>query len=126
MGAAREDYDGEELQVGVTTILSMVMKSPPRLSLANVIFFRLKEANKQKSFMAAVKDLEFWLGEVEILLQSDDYGKVSDFLVPFTMPCVILSDAFDNSRIWPPLRTCSRNISFWKPISWLIRIACKR
>lgn len=25
--------------------------------------------------MAAVKDLEFWLGEVEILLQSDDYGK---------------------------------------------------
>lgn len=37
--------------------------------------YRLKEANKQKSFMAAVKDLEFWLGEVEILLQSDDYGK---------------------------------------------------
>uniref|UniRef100_A0AC34GK19 Spectrin alpha chain-like protein n=1 Tax=Panagrolaimus sp. ES5 TaxID=591445 RepID=A0AC34GK19_9BILA len=26
---------------------------------------RLKEANKQKSFMASVKDLEFWLGEVE-------------------------------------------------------------
>ncbi|VDK26664.1 unnamed protein product, partial [Anisakis simplex] len=26
---------------------------------------RLKEANKQKSFMAGVKDLEFWLGEVE-------------------------------------------------------------
>jgi hypothetical protein len=25
---------------------------------------RLKEANKQKTFMAAVKDLEFWLGEV--------------------------------------------------------------
>ncbi|KJH49812.1 spectrin repeat-containing domain protein [Dictyocaulus viviparus] len=37
--------------------------------------YRLKEANKQKSFMAAVKDLEFWLGEVEILLHSDDYGK---------------------------------------------------
>uniref|UniRef100_A0A2A6CFM8 Spc-1 n=1 Tax=Pristionchus pacificus TaxID=54126 RepID=A0A2A6CFM8_PRIPA len=37
--------------------------------------FRLKEANKQKSFMAAVKDLEFWLGEVEILLRSEDYGK---------------------------------------------------
>lgn len=36
---------------------------------------KLKEANKQKSFMAAVKDLEFWLGEVEILLASDDYGK---------------------------------------------------
>lgn len=27
--------------------------------------YRLKEANRQKSFMAAVKDLEFWLGEVE-------------------------------------------------------------
>lgn len=26
---------------------------------------RLQEANKQKSFMAGVKDLEFWLGEVE-------------------------------------------------------------
>ncbi|CAI4227013.1 unnamed protein product [Auanema sp. JU1783] len=37
--------------------------------------YRLKEANKQKSFMAAVKDLEFWLGEVEILLQSEDFGK---------------------------------------------------
>uniref|UniRef100_A0AAF5PJZ7 Spectrin alpha chain n=2 Tax=Wuchereria bancrofti TaxID=6293 RepID=A0AAF5PJZ7_WUCBA len=36
---------------------------------------RLKEANKQKSFMAAVKDLEFWLGEVESLLASEDYGK---------------------------------------------------
>ncbi|KAE9548243.1 hypothetical protein FO519_008545 [Halicephalobus sp. NKZ332] len=36
---------------------------------------RLKEANKQKSFMASVKDLEFWLGEVETLLQSDDYGR---------------------------------------------------
>ena len=37
--------------------------------------FRLKEANKQKTFMAAVKDLEFWLGEVETLLSSEDYGK---------------------------------------------------
>ncbi|KHN88357.1 Spectrin alpha chain [Toxocara canis] len=37
--------------------------------------YRLKEANKQKSFMAAVKDLEFWLGEVETLLSSEDYGK---------------------------------------------------
>uniref|UniRef100_A0A0K0ELE0 SH3 domain-containing protein n=1 Tax=Strongyloides stercoralis TaxID=6248 RepID=A0A0K0ELE0_STRER len=36
---------------------------------------RLREANKQKSFMAAVKDLEFWLGEIERLLASDDYGK---------------------------------------------------
>lgn len=37
--------------------------------------YRLKEANKQKSYMAAVKDLEFWLGEVETLLASEDYGK---------------------------------------------------
>lgn len=37
--------------------------------------YRLKEANKQQSFMAAVKDLEFWLSEVEGLLASDDYGK---------------------------------------------------
>ncbi|KAL3092945.1 hypothetical protein niasHS_004972 [Heterodera schachtii] len=36
---------------------------------------RLKEANKQKTFMAAVKDLEFWLGEVETLLASEDYGR---------------------------------------------------
>lgn len=36
---------------------------------------RLQEANKQKSFMAGVKDLEFWLGEVETLLSSKDYGK---------------------------------------------------
>lgn len=26
--------------------------------------FKLKEANKQRSFNAAVKDLDFWLGEV--------------------------------------------------------------
>ncbi|CDW52174.1 Spectrin alpha chain [Trichuris trichiura] len=37
--------------------------------------YRLKEANKQQSFIAAVKDLEFWLGEVETLLASDDFGK---------------------------------------------------
>ncbi|VDM96402.1 unnamed protein product [Thelazia callipaeda] len=46
--------------------------------------YRLKEANKQKSFMAAVKDLEFWLvNNVLIfirkllfrLLGSEDYGK---------------------------------------------------
>lgn len=36
---------------------------------------RLKEANKQKSFMAGIKDLEFWLGEVETLLSSEDYGR---------------------------------------------------
>ncbi|KAI6209533.1 Spectrin protein 1 [Aphelenchoides besseyi] len=36
---------------------------------------RLKEANRQKSFMAAVKDLEFWLGEIETLLSSEDYGR---------------------------------------------------
>lgn len=39
------------------------------------LLFRLKEANKRKSFMAAIKDLEFWLGEVETLLSSEDYGR---------------------------------------------------
>ncbi|OQV13288.1 Spectrin alpha chain [Hypsibius exemplaris] len=37
--------------------------------------FKLKEANKQRSFNAAVKDLDFWLGEMESLLSSDEYGK---------------------------------------------------
>jgi spectrin alpha len=36
---------------------------------------KLKEANKQRSYVAAVKDLDFWLGEVESLLTSDDSGK---------------------------------------------------
>ena len=36
---------------------------------------KLKEANKQRTFNAAVKDIDFWLGEVESLLKSDDSGK---------------------------------------------------
>ncbi|XP_023929927.1 spectrin alpha chain-like isoform X4 [Lingula anatina] len=36
---------------------------------------KLKEASKQQQFNAAVKDIEFWLGEVEQLLQSQEYGK---------------------------------------------------
>ncbi|XP_072162112.1 spectrin alpha chain [Bemisia tabaci] len=36
---------------------------------------KLKEANKQKTYIAAVKDLDFWLGEVESLLTSEDSGK---------------------------------------------------
>ncbi|XP_072386610.1 spectrin alpha chain isoform X2 [Diabrotica undecimpunctata] len=36
---------------------------------------KLKEANKQRTFIAAVKDLDFWLGEVESLLTSEDAGK---------------------------------------------------
>jgi spectrin alpha len=36
---------------------------------------KLKEANRQRTFIAAVKDLEFWLGEVESLLNTDDSGK---------------------------------------------------
>ena len=36
---------------------------------------KLKEANKQRTYIAAVKDLDFWLGEVESLLNSDDSGK---------------------------------------------------
>lgn len=36
---------------------------------------KLKEANKQRTFNAAVKDIDFWLGEVESLLKSEDTGK---------------------------------------------------
>lgn len=36
---------------------------------------KLKEANKQRTYIAAVKDLDFWLGEVESLLTSEDAGK---------------------------------------------------
>lgn len=36
---------------------------------------KLKEANKQRTFHAAVKDIDFWLGEVESLLKSEDSGK---------------------------------------------------
>lgn len=33
------------------------------------------EANRQRTFVAAIKDLDFWLGEVESLLNTDDHGK---------------------------------------------------
>lgn len=36
---------------------------------------RLQEANRQRMYTAAVKDLEFWLGEVEHMLENEDYGK---------------------------------------------------
>ncbi|CAE1318322.1 SPTA [Acanthosepion pharaonis] len=36
---------------------------------------KLKEANKQQSYNAGVKDIDFWLGEVEQMLASEDYGK---------------------------------------------------
>ncbi|XP_013791118.1 spectrin alpha chain, non-erythrocytic 1-like [Limulus polyphemus] len=36
---------------------------------------KLKEVNKERSFNAAVKDLDFWLGEVDSLLETDDSGK---------------------------------------------------
>jgi len=36
---------------------------------------KLKEANRQRTFVAAIKDLDFWLGEVESLLNTDDHGK---------------------------------------------------
>jgi spectrin alpha len=36
---------------------------------------KLKEANRQRSFIASVKDLDFWLGEVESLLNTDEAGK---------------------------------------------------
>ena len=36
---------------------------------------KLKEANRQRQYTAAVKDLEFWLGEVEDIVDNEDYGK---------------------------------------------------
>merc|ERR1711971_1311497 len=36
---------------------------------------KLKEANRQRTFIAAVKDLDFWVGEVESLLTTDEVGK---------------------------------------------------
>merc|ERR1719187_836486 len=36
---------------------------------------KLKEANRQRTFIAAVKDLDFWLGEVESILTTDEMGK---------------------------------------------------
>ena len=36
---------------------------------------KLKEASKQQTFNAGVKDIEFWLGLVENQLQNEDYGR---------------------------------------------------
>ncbi|XP_021352010.1 spectrin alpha chain-like [Mizuhopecten yessoensis] len=36
---------------------------------------KLKEANRQQTYNAGVKDMEFWLGEVEQMLGSEEYGK---------------------------------------------------
>jgi spectrin alpha len=36
---------------------------------------KLREASKQQTFNAGVKDIEFWLGLVENQLQNDDYGR---------------------------------------------------
>lgn len=37
--------------------------------------FKIKEANKQRTFNAAAKDFDFWLTEVENLLKNEDSGK---------------------------------------------------
>ncbi|KAH9498945.1 hypothetical protein Btru_003975 [Bulinus truncatus] len=36
---------------------------------------KLKEASRQQTYNAGVKDIDFWLGEVEQMLASEDYGK---------------------------------------------------
>ncbi|XP_060596253.1 spectrin alpha chain, non-erythrocytic 1-like isoform X2 [Ruditapes philippinarum] len=36
---------------------------------------KLKEASRQQTYNAGVKDIEFWLGEVEQMLASEEYGK---------------------------------------------------
>lgn len=37
--------------------------------------FKIKEANRQRTFNAAVKDFDFWLTEMESLLKNEDTGK---------------------------------------------------
>ncbi|XP_065068119.1 spectrin alpha chain, non-erythrocytic 1-like [Rhopilema esculentum] len=36
---------------------------------------KLQEGSQQQSFYSSVKDMDFWLGEVETALSSEDYGK---------------------------------------------------
>ncbi|XP_070531768.1 spectrin alpha chain, non-erythrocytic 1-like isoform X3 [Ptychodera flava] len=36
---------------------------------------KLKEANRQQTYNIGVKDIDFWLGEVEAALASEDYGR---------------------------------------------------
>ena len=38
---------------------------------------KLQEANRQAVYNAGIKDIEFWLGEVENSMGSEDYGKDS-------------------------------------------------
>lgn len=40
---------------------------------------KLKEANKQRTYIAAVKDLDFWLGEVIFIFYSSIYIYISPF-----------------------------------------------
>ena len=47
---------------------------------------KLKEANRQRTFIAAVKDLDFWLGEVDSLLST---GTFINYIYAF------LSNIFD-------------------------------
>ena len=36
---------------------------------------KMKEANRQRTSIAADKDLDFWLGEAESILTTDEIGK---------------------------------------------------
>jgi spectrin alpha len=45
------------------------------VSKSNEKSLKLKEASKQQTFNAGVKDIEFWLGLVENQLQGDEYGR---------------------------------------------------
>lgn len=38
---------------------------------------KLQEANRQAAYNAGIKDIEFWLGEMESSLASPDYGRDS-------------------------------------------------
>ena len=45
---------------------------------------KLKEANRQRTFIAAVKDLDFWLGEVDSLLSTGTF--INYPLITYQLP----------------------------------------
>jgi hypothetical protein len=59
---------------------------------------KLKEANRQRTFIAAVKDLDFWLGEVEALLTTDELGR---FIVVDPGSGVFLPTRSGSAMIFP-------------------------
>ena len=54
---------------------SIIEQWEPLTQKPNEKSMRLKEADRKRTFIAAVKDLDFWLGEVESILTTDEVGK---------------------------------------------------